>query len=126
MSIYVFKLIHISCAMISISGFVARSWIKFSAPHYLRLPWIKITPHVIDTLLLASAIVLVFLTRQYPFVAAWVTAKLIALFVYIGFGMLTLRFARTRKQALAAFIGACLSFSYIIAVALTRQAWPLS
>lgn len=126
MSIYVFKFIHISCAIITISGFLARSWLKFTSPAILQQTWIKIAPHVVDALLLASAIVLVVLTRQYPFVAPWVTAKLIALCIYIGFGLLTLRFARTNKQILAGFIGACLSFSYIIAVALTRNAWPLS
>lgn len=125
MSFYIFKFIHVSCAIISISGFLARSWLKFTAPGILQQRWIKITPHVVDTLLLASAIVLVILTRQYPFVIPWVTAKLIALFIYIGFGLLTLRFARTQKQILVGFIGACLSFSYIIAVALTRHAWPL-
>lgn len=126
MSIEIFKFVHVSCALISISGFLARSWFKFTAPHHLRLPWVRVAPHVIDTLLLASAIVLVILTRQYPFVTAWVTAKLLALFAYIGFGLLTLRFARTQKQMLVGFIGACLSFSYIMAVALTQQAWPMS
>lgn len=122
----VFKFIHITCAMLSISGFLARSWLKFTAPHHLQQRWIKISPHVIDSLLLASAIVLVILTQQYPFVASWVTAKLLVLFLYIGFGMLTLRFARTRTQTVVGFVGACLSFSYIIAVALTRNPWPFS
>lgn len=122
----IFKFIHIGCAMLSISGFLGRSWLKLTAPHHLQQRWIKITPHVIDTLLLASAIVLVFLTRQYPFVAPWVTAKLLVLLLYIGFGLLTLRFARTRSQTLLGFIGACVSFSYIIAVALTRQPWPFN
>jgi uncharacterized membrane protein SirB2 len=120
----IFKLIHISCAAVSITGFLARSFLKFTAPHYLQHRWIKISPHLIDTVLLASAVVLVIQTRQYPFVDAWVTAKLLVLLLYIGFGLLTLRFAKTRLQTTAGFVGACLSFSYIIAVALTKQVWP--
>jgi len=118
------KLIHISCAMLSITGFVGRSTLKWIAPQQLQQRWLKITPHIIDSVLLASAVVLVIQTRQYPFVATWVTAKLLVLLLYIGFGLITLRFARTRTQTLAGFIGACLSFSYIIAVALTKQIWP--
>jgi len=122
----IIKVIHISCAALSISGFLSRSWLKLNAPQQLRKRWLRITPHIIDTLLLASAIVLVIQTRQYPFASAWVTAKLLMLLVYIGFGLLTLRFARTPAQTLAGLVGASLSFSYIIAVALTRQPWPFS
>lgn len=118
------KLIHVSCAALSITGFLGRSYLKLTAPQRLQQRWLKITPHVIDSVLLASAIVLVIQIQQYPFVAGWVTAKLLVLVLYIGFGLITLRFARTRTQILAGFIGACLSFSYIIAVALTKQVWP--
>ena len=121
----IIKLIHISCAVLSITGFLGRSLLKFTVPQQLQQRWLKITPHVIDSVLLASAIVLVIQTQQYPFVAGWVTAKLLVLVLYIGFGLLTLRFARTRTQSLVGFIGACLSFSYIIAVALTKQIWPI-
>jgi uncharacterized membrane protein SirB2 len=120
------KLIHISCAVISITGFLARSFVKFTVPRYLQQRWLKIAPHIIDTLLLASAVVLVIQTRQYPFVADWVTAKLLVLLLYIGFGLLTLRFAKNTFQTTIGFVGACLSFSYIIAVALTKQAWPFT
>jgi uncharacterized membrane protein SirB2 len=120
------KLIHICCAVISITGFLARSFVKFTVPRYLQQRWLKIAPHIIDTLLLASAVVLVIQTRQYPFVADWVTAKLLVLLLYIGFGLLTLRFAKNTFQTTIGFVGACLSFSYIIAVALTKQAWPFT
>lgn len=120
----IIKLIHISCAVISISGFVARGTLKLTAPGYLQSRWVKIAPHVIDAVLLTSAIILVVQTHQYPFVQGWVTAKILMLLVYIGFGMLTLRFAKTRWQSALGFIGACLAFTYIIAVALTKQVWP--
>jgi len=118
------KLVHVSCALLSITGFLGRSFLKFTQAKSLQQRWLKVTPHVIDTLLLASGVVLVILTRQYPFVATWITAKLLTLVLYIVFGLYTFRFAKTRIQLGGGFIGACLSFSYIIAVAFTRQAWP--
>jgi uncharacterized membrane protein SirB2 len=120
------KLVHISCAFLTITGFLARTYLKLRAAHYLQQRWLKIVPHVIDSILLASAIVLVIQLRQYPFVVAWVTAKLLLLVVYIGCGLWTLRFARSRTQIVSGLVGACLSFSYIIAIALTKQVWPFS
>ncbi|MBI1424546.1 MAG: regulator SirB [Gammaproteobacteria bacterium] len=122
----VLKFVHVSCAALSITGFLARSTLKFFRPHLLQRRWLKISPHVIDTILLASAIGLVIQIRQYPFVADWVTAKVIALLFYIGFGMWALRFSKNRAQLTIGFVGACLTFSYIIAVAITRQAWPFT
>ena len=122
----IIKLIHISCAAISISGFVARGILKLTAAQYLQQRWIKILPHIIDAILLTTAIILVIQTQQYPLTHAWVTAKILMLLVYIGFGMLTLRFAKTQLQSAIGFIGACLSFTYIIAVALTKQVWPIT
>jgi len=121
----IIKLIHVSCALLSISGFLGRSILKFTAPQQLQQRWLKITPHIIDTVLLTTAILLVFQIHQYPFVDSWLTAKVLGLLVYIGFGLFTLRFARTRTQSLFGLIGACLSFSYIMSVAFTRQVWPL-
>ena len=51
-------------------------------------------------------------------------AKILALLVYIIAGMWVLRFARTQAQRAIAFGLAIASFSYIIAVALTRNPAP--
>ena len=118
------KLIHVSCAAISISGFFYRGLLKFYAPQRLQRKWLKITPHVIDTLLLVSAIILMVQGALYPTTQPWVLAKLILLVLYIGLGLMTLRFAKTRRQALISFVLAILCFAYIVAVALTRQPWP--
>lgn len=118
------KLVHVSCALLSITGFLARSYLIFTQSRYLQQRWLKITPHLIDTLLLASGVTLVLYTRQYPFVMSWITVKLFIVVLYIAFGLYTFRFAKTRIQFTGGFIGACLSFSFIIAIAITHQAWP--
>ncbi len=113
--------LHISCAAISISGFTVRGLLKLNGSAMLNQRWIKILPHLIDTVLLSCAIYLAIASHQYPFTDNWLTAKLFALLAYIGLGMLALRYARSRPQQWIAFILALLSFSYIAAVALTRS-----
>jgi len=122
--ISVIKSIHILCALISIIGFTARGVLKLNWPEKLTSRWIRIVPHVVDTLLLASAITLVILTNQYPTTQPWVTAKITALIFYIGFGMITLRFGRTKTQVVFSFIAALLCYTYIVGVAVTRTVWP--
>lgn len=119
------KLLHALFALISISGFIYRGLLKINRPDKLQKKWLKISPHIIDTLLLSSAIYLVFASHQYPDGFNWVTAKIFALLLYIFFGLATLRFSKTRRGILISFALAVLTFAYIVAVALTKQVWPL-
>ena len=73
------KLTHISCAAISYTLFVARGIWMLRGSALLQRRWVKTVPHVVDTVLLASAIALAIITRQYPLAAPWLTAKVIAL-----------------------------------------------
>lgn len=118
------KSIHILCASVSIIGFILRGFLKITSPEKLAKKWIKISPHIIDTLLLLSAVMLVFLTEQYPTTNNWILAKLVALISYIGLGMITLKFAQSKAQILSAFIAALLCYTYIIGVAITKSVWP--
>ena len=81
-------------------------------------------PHVVDTLLLTSALVLVFWSGQYPFVQAWLTAKVLALVVYIVLGTIALKRGKTKGVRSFALLAALATFAYIVAVALTRNAAP--
>ncbi|MBI3918780.1 MAG: SirB2 family protein [Betaproteobacteria bacterium] len=118
------KLAHVACVIGSYALFLTRGiWMLQESPR-LQQRWVRVVPHVVDTFLLASAIAMVVMSGQYPFVAGWLTAKVVALIAYIGLGMLALRRARTRGSRLAAWVGAQAVFIYIVAVALTRQALP--
>ena len=81
-------------------------------------------PHIVDTLLLASAIALAIMGQQYPLATPWLTAKVIALVFYIALGMLALRHGKTRGVRITAWIAAQAVFGYIVAVALTRNPLP--
>ena len=87
----------------------------------LQRRWVKLTPPVIDTVLLASAIVVSITIQQYPFVHTWMTAKVIALLLYIGLGMLALTYGKTKTVRTGAWIAAQLCFFYIVAVAMTKN-----
>ena len=118
------KHIHMLCAVLSIAGFLLRGIWMFMDSHLLQKKLVKILPHVVDTLLLASAITLAVMSQQYPFQMDWLTAKLIALIVYIGLGMFALKIGKTKAQRGAAFFAAVLCFVYIFSVAMQRTAWP--
>jgi uncharacterized membrane protein SirB2 len=118
------KLIHVTLAVISISGFTLRGVWRFTDNPKLKQRWVKIVPHINDTALLISAIILMIKTHQYPISQDWLSAKLIALVLYIFLGFMTLRLAKTKIQSFISFIFAILCFSYIIMVAINRSAFP--
>ena len=115
------KLIHMSTAFISISLFMLRGFWVFKESPMITKKWVKIFPHVNDTVLLTTAIFLTMGIHQYPFINDWLTAKLLALIIYIGFGMFALKRAKEKKNKILFFILALLTFSYIVGVALTRN-----
>lgn len=119
------KYLHVSCAALSYAGFFARGILMMRAAPMLQARWVRIVPHVVDTVLLASAIALSVMSRRYPFVEPWLTAKVIALVVYIGVGTLALRRGKTRRTRIAAWITAQIVFFYIVAVAVTRNPVPI-
>jgi uncharacterized membrane protein SirB2 len=87
----------------------------------LNARWIKVLPHVNDTVLLAAALSLAFMSEQYPFVAGWVTAKVLGVFAYIILGALALRDASTLRMRIVCWLAAMAVFGWIVSVALTRN-----
>ena len=115
------KLIHMSTAFISISFFMVRGFWVFKNSPMMSKKWVKILPHVNDTVLLITATLLALSVQQYPFVDGWLTAKFTALIIYIIFGMFALKRAKEMKNKVVFFILALVTFSYIVGVALTRS-----
>ena len=115
------KYLHELCALASVSLFVLRGvWMLRDSSQRARR-WAKILPHVIDTLLLASAVALTLMLHQYPLTHAWLSAKLLALLAYIGLGLVALRYGKTKAVRAAAWIAALLVFGYIVSVALSHD-----
>ena len=122
------KFTHIAAVIVSFSLFVMRGLWMMYAPQKLQGRAIKIVPHVIDTILLASAIALAAMSGQYPFAQNWLTAKVLALLFYIALGTIALHRGRTRRQRIIAWLLALAVFGYIVAVAVVHEPfpWPVS
>lgn len=121
MSYLAIKHLHMTCAALSGSFFFLRGiWMLRESP-LLQRRWVKIAPHIIDTILLGSALTLAVWSSQYPFAQNWLTAKLIALVAYILLGTVALKRGKTKTVRAAAFVAALAVFAYIIKVAVTRQ-----
>jgi uncharacterized membrane protein SirB2 len=120
------KYLHITSVALSGSFFLLRGFWMLRESDMLQQRWVKVLPHIIDTLLLSSALIMVFWSAQYPFVQPWLTAKLIALIAYIGLGTVALKRGKTKAVRTWAWVAALATFAYIVAVALTRRAMIFS
>jgi uncharacterized membrane protein SirB2 len=120
----ILKAVHVGSALLSITGFVLRGiWMLQDSPG-LRARATRILPHVIDTVLLVSAIALVVRLQQFPLAHAWLSAKLFALLAYIVLGSIALKYGKTRRGRVLSFGLALAVFLYIVLVAMTRSPLP--
>ena len=115
------KALHVGCAILSIAGFAARGVLMLRGSQLLETRWLRVVPHVVDTVLLASALWLTILIDQYPFVEDWLTAKVLALVAYVVLGSIALKRGRTKGVRTVAFALALGVAAYIVTVALTRD-----
>jgi uncharacterized membrane protein SirB2 len=125
MNLYlIFKTIHVTTVIMTFLSFIGRGfWMLFS-PQQLQRRWVRIAPHVIDTVLLASAIGLTIVLQQYPFVDTWLTAKVLALIGYILCGSIALKHGKTKAVRLGAGCVALALFAYMVAVARSKTPLP--
>lgn len=124
MTYLLLKYLHVTCVVLSISGFLVRGvWMMQESP-WLQNKWVRVVPHIIDTVLLGSAILLAMQIQQYPLVHNWLTAKVLALLAYIVIGAIGLKYGKTKKIRVTAWLGAIAIFLYIVLVAVTHQVLP--
>lgn len=115
------KHLHLTTVALSFALFVLRGiWMLADSPQ-LQRRWVRIVPHVIDTVLLASALGLSAILHQYPLVNSWLTAKVAGLVLYIILGSIALKYGTSKTIRASAWIAALLVFGYIVSVALTRS-----
>lgn len=115
------KALHVAMVVASVAGFLLRFGLRLVAPGALKSRVARILPHIVDTLLLASAIVMVFIA--WPGVPGWIRAKIAGLLVYIVAGSFALKRARRPAGIAIAFVVAVAAVAYIVATAYTKNAW---
>ncbi len=124
MSFAAIKLIHLGCIVTSYLMFVLRGFWSVTGSTLLQRSAAKVVPHVVDTLLLASAITLAVMLGISPLNTPWLLTKITALLLYIALGSIAIRRGRTRRTRLAAWIAAQLVFLLIVAIAITHSPLP--
>ncbi len=115
------RLIHITCAVISVSLFTLRGVWQWRGVDWRRWRWLRVVPHVNDTVLLSAAVALALMSHQYPVAQSWLSAKVLALLLYIGLGGVALSPRASRLTQRAGFAAALICVSYILWVARTRS-----
>ncbi len=118
---FVIKHLHVTCVVLSATGFLLRGlWMVTGSP-LLHHRLTRVLPHIIDSVLLLSAIALAVSIQQYPLSAGWVTAKVLGLLAYIFLGTIALKRGRTMSMRVTAFVAALLVYAWIVSVAITKN-----
>lgn len=123
MNYLLLKQVHVGFALLSISGFILRWWWVMMNSRWSHHRLTKTAPHVIDTLFLASGLMLAFTIGQYPFLSGWLTAKLAGLLAYILLGMAAMSGKISTTGKVTAFLAALSSYAWILSVALLKSPW---
>jgi uncharacterized membrane protein SirB2 len=120
----VLKHVHVGCVLLSGLGFFLRGVLMWQGAAALQWRVTRVAPHLVDSLLLGSAVSLAVWSEQYPVRNDWLTAKMCGLLLYIVLGSVALKRGRTLGIRVSAFVLALLAFAYIVGVALMRNPWP--
>ncbi len=119
---FALKHLHVTCVALSAIGFLLRGYWMLTGNALLQRRLTRVVPHIVDSLLLVSAIALAVMIAQYPFVAGWVTAKVLGLIAYIVLGTVALKRGRTMAARSLAFVAAIGVYAWIVSVALGKNA----
>jgi uncharacterized membrane protein SirB2 len=119
------KLGHVSAVVVSGSLFAYR-YVRLNLhPDQPLARPLKVLPHVNDTVLLACAIGMLSLLGLNPLTSPWLTAKILALLVYIVIGAICMRAPPGSRRQTVSFVAAISVFAYILLVGLGKQVIPL-
>jgi uncharacterized membrane protein SirB2 len=113
--------VHVTAVIASGTLFLGRGALALARWRYVMHPVLRYGSMLIDTVLLAAGITLMFVIHQYPFVNGWLTTKLVLLVAYIVLGTLALKRARTQGVRATCYLLALATFAYIISVALAHD-----
>jgi len=113
---------HMLFITISILLFEYRYFRKVFNKHSGK--FLKIFPHVNDTLLLITGISLAVIAGIKPWEQPWLAAKIMALFLYIGFAMMALK--SSGKKSILGYILATAAFIFMLFTAVTKNPYFFS
>ena len=116
------KHLHLTTIAISVTLLVLRFIGSMLHASVMQKRWVKIIPHINDTILLLTGVGLIAVTGFYPFtpLSAWLTEKLLGVVIYILLGFVALREGKNKAIRTFALLGA-LGWIWLIAqMAMTK------
>jgi len=116
------KLVHMTAAILTISGFILRGLWMLSDSSKLQHPLVRVLPHIIDTVFLLAGIGLIMTLHMPVLLPGWLQIKIAALLAYILLGTIALKRGKTKRIRAIAFVLALLTFAYVVGVALSKSA----
>lgn len=114
------KTIHMTCALLSFTGFLFRAYLMVTGSRWLNHKWMLILPHVIDSFFLLSGATMAFMVNFGLFSQLWLTTKITLLMLYLLFVGVALNRGKTRQIRITSFFLAILTFSWIVGVAVHK------
>ena len=121
MDYFTVKTMHQTAVALSVTGFFARGLGSLLGAAWVGGRMAGTVPHIVDSVLLASALLLAWTLRITPTESPWLLAKIIGLLVYIGLGVVALKPGRPAPVRAAAWIAALVTFGWIVSVAITKN-----
>jgi uncharacterized membrane protein SirB2 len=112
---------HIACAILTITLFTFRGLLMAAGSQLHRNMILRIVPIAVDTVLLATALMLTTVIRQYPITTSWLTMKVLLLVAYVVLGSVALRPGRTKAVRIVAFVAALATVAFLVTVARTHS-----
>jgi len=121
MEYLVLKAVHQTAVALSFGGFFARGLAALLRARWVRGRLARTLPHVVDTVLLASALAMAWMLRLTPANAPWLAAKIIGLVLYIALGFMALRPGRALWIRATAWVFALAVFGWVVSVAILKS-----
>ncbi|MDC0598810.1 SirB2 family protein [Gammaproteobacteria bacterium] len=115
-----FKTIHMTCALISFTGFLLRAYLMFIDSPFLKHKAVLIIPHLIDTVFLLSGFSMAFMVNFGLFTQIWLSMKILMLMLYLLCVGIALNRGSTKAVRVTAFFLAIFTFSYIVGIAINK------
>lgn len=115
------KLVHQVAVALSLTGFFVRGAASLAGAGWVRAKTARSLPHVVDSVLLLSALTLAWLLRLTPGNASWLLAKIVGLVLYVALGVVALRPGRPPAVRATAWVTALVVGAWIVSVAISKS-----
>ena len=118
------KLLHVTLAIVSVSGFILRAWWSVNESPLLKTKLARVAPHVVDTLFLLAGVAMIGTVSLPVLSTPWLLAKFAGLVIYILVGTVAIKRGKTREIRLTASILAVGIFAWVVGISVRKS--PLS